>query len=137
MALQERETAKVVRGWPTRVFHANFNASDWKRTLDFYTEICGFEEVYRTNPEDARRTAAFISNGNMHHDKAIYSRPDKPPGYLGHFGYDVDTEAELVEIYKRLTEADVKWRSVDKRYWRQPDGSMSAPVTIHLYFDDP
>src|SRR5207302_2865171 len=49
---------------PRRIGHMNIFISDLARSMNFYTEICGLEDVGRSDEIGA----GFLSNGNTHHD---------------------------------------------------------------------
>jgi catechol 2,3-dioxygenase len=105
---------------PRRLAHANLFVTDWQRSLKFYQEVCGLQEVFR---EPDIRTG-FLSNGNTSHDLACAQISatgrigrggfvQTPAGAmssvaLNHFGIEMENEAELVEAFDRLRAADIK-----------------------------
>ena len=65
-----------------RLGHANLFVTDVERSLDFYNRVVGIEEVYRkAAPTDLQGPAVggFLSNGNTHHDIAVFRHPSAPP----------------------------------------------------------
>ena len=123
---------------PRRIAHVNYVVSDLNRLMDFYIEILGIEEVYRT-PETS---AGFVSNGNTHHDIGVvdisgdFAKSIDAQVGLYHFGYEIETEAALVEGYHRSVADHVQWvktRTHDVAhsvYGMDPDG-----ITFELYAD--
>jgi catechol 2,3-dioxygenase len=94
--------------FPTRrIGHANLYVSELVRTMDFYMNVCGFEQTAR----ETHNNAGFLSNGNTNHDLGVVVR-DKPVG-LNHFGWELATEADLVGAYKRAQEAGETPRYID------------------------
>jgi catechol 2,3-dioxygenase len=106
-----------VRFRPRRLGHANLFVGDLERSITFYNRVCGVEEV-RREPGIA---AGFLSNGSTHHDLGLMQSSTEvrvgvgghvqiphgrgqEPG-LNHFGWEMDTEAELVAAYRRATAA--------------------------------
>ena len=105
--------AQKVRFGPRRLAHGNLFVSNLERSLRFYTRVCGLREVFREPPIKA----GFLSNGSSHHDVALIEISDRTrrggdgrvtipasqgrsPG-LNHFGWEMETEAQLVEAYRR------------------------------------
>lgn len=105
---------------PRRVGHLNLWVSNWRASIDFYRTVCGFTE----NGRESKLGAGFLSNGNTHHDLGIVNvqsgaakiartghmklLPDdygKVAG-LNHFGWEMDTEADLVAAVERARAAD-------------------------------
>jgi catechol 2,3-dioxygenase len=127
---------------PRRLGHANLFVGELERSMQFYTEVCGLEEVFRERPFNA----GFVSNGNTHHDVAVMQvaptspfTPDEqmlfPSGFgtrpgLFHLGFEMESEAELVSWYNRAKEAGVKSpMTFDHRisrsvYILDPDGNL-------------
>jgi catechol 2,3-dioxygenase len=111
---------------PRRVGHGNFFVSDLERSMTYYEHVLGLQEVFR----EPAIVAGFLSNGNSHHDVGLIEIPketligrdgqvqvmakaDRRPG-LNHIGWEMETEAHLVEAYKRAVEAGVEvHRTVD------------------------
>lgn len=102
---------------PTRIGHLNLFVSDVESSASFYTDVCGFQEVFR---EEAI-SMIFMSNGKTHHDLGLMEitpgdrlgrdgykhSASKTPG-LNHLGFEMHTEHELVEAYQRACTAHVK-----------------------------
>ena len=108
-----------VRFSPRRLGHANLFVGDVERSLRFYHEVCGLELVRR----EPAITAAFLSNGNTHHDVGLIQvstearrgrdgsvQPSgargKRPG-LNHLGFEMESETALVAAYRRAVAAGV------------------------------
>ncbi|HLT25138.1 MAG TPA: VOC family protein [Zeimonas sp.] len=133
---------------PRRLCHANMFVSDLRRSLDFYHRVCGLEVVL----EQPEINAGFLSNGNTHHDIGMLQVTSKPvfgeqghrilaanqgsePG-LYHFGWEMESEFELVRAHERLVAAGYRiWRTVRHRashsvYLFDPDGN------VHEFYAD-
>lgn len=133
---------------PRRLCHANLFVSDLRRSLDFYHRVCGLEIVL----EQPEINAGFLSNGNTHHDIGMLQVTTKPvfgeqghrilaanqgsePG-LYHFGWEMESEFELVRAHERLLAAGYRiWRTVRHRashsvYLFDPDGN------VHEFYAD-
>ena len=128
----------VMEPWfrPRRLTHANLYVSDLDRSMDFYTNVLGLEEVYRRPPIKG----GFLSNGNTHHDIGMVEITSPlcksgAPG-LNHLAFEVESEAELVEGYHRVDAPEAAFpRTVDhditrSLYGLDPDGNM-----VEMYAD--
>lgn len=109
----------AVRFAPRRLGHANLFVGELERSMRFYIDVCGIEEV-RREPGIA---AGFLSNGNTHHDVGLmqasgetrigrdgHVQVSSGRGHragLNHFGWEMDTEAALVSALKRAKAAGV------------------------------
>ena len=119
-----------------RLGHANLFVSDVERSLDFYNRVVGLEEVYRKAAADDLQGPAvggFLSNGNTHHDIAVFRHPSAPA--LNHLAFELECEADLIEGYRTATDAGVQFRVSDhditrSLYARDPDGNG-----IEIYSD--
>lgn len=128
---------------PRRLGHVNLFVSSLEKARDFYSQTCGFVEIF----EEPAITAAFMSNGNTHHDLGLIEasktdRVDKDgkvlisasqrgsTASLNHLGFEMDNEKQLVEAYENLKKLGVKVsRAVDHGlahsiYMPDPDGNM-------------
>ncbi len=110
--------------FPTRrIGHANLFVSELVPSMDFYMQICGFEQTAR----ESHVGAGFLSNGNTNHDLGIVvlrnhqisrhvlkERPGRgeAPG-LNHFGWELACEADLVGGYKRTLDAGKELQHID------------------------
>jgi catechol 2,3-dioxygenase len=126
---------------PRRLAHANLFVSKLDTSTPFYTETIGLQKVF----DEAGISAVFLSNGNTHHDVALMEVSSKPrmgigghvqvsaergsrPG-LNHLGFEMESEALLVEAYRRALDAGVEiHRTTDHKisrsvYLFDPDGN--------------
>lgn len=104
---------------PDRFAHANLYVSNMERSLAFYRDVCGINEVYR-EPEI---NAGFLSNGSSHHDIAVMQVSNRAavgrdgkvqntmargraPG-LNHLAFRMKSEARMVDAYRRARESGV------------------------------
>ena len=122
---------------PRRLGHANLFVRDYERAYEFYNKVVGFHEVYR-QPDNM---ASFVSNGNTYHDLALtdtrspYAAKDQAPG-IWHLAFEAETEAELVEGYRRAVDAGVNVAftmdhdAAHSIYLQDPDGNM-----VEVYAD--
>lgn len=132
----------AVRLAPRRLAHANVFVGDLERSMQFFTRVCGLEEV-RREPEIG---AGFLSNGNTHHDiGAMQSgggirvgrdgHVQIPEGRgqhasLNHLGWEMDNEAALADAWRRAVDAGITpHRTVDHQlahsvYLFDPDGNL-------------
>ena len=109
-----------------RLAHANIFVSDLERSMKFYKEVVGLEEVYRKAPyhtPDAPAVVGFLGNGNTHHDVAVVSRGQRPG--LNHLAFELENQMELLEGYRKSTGAGEKFRTDDH------------DITLSLYHYDP
>jgi catechol 2,3-dioxygenase len=144
MSVQTRETPTVMFS-PRRLGHFNLFVGDLERSTDFYTKVCGIEQVF----EEAHIPASFLSNGNTHHDLGLIQvqQSDKPiigrDGHvqvpqgrglasgLNHFGWEMENEKQLVDAYNRAVESGLDiHRVVDHTlshsiYIFDPDGNLN------------
>lgn len=146
MAIAAQEQAQgltsmpAVHFSPRRLGHANLFVGELDRSVHFYEKIAGFEDAFRID----QVKAAFLTNGNTHHDlgvvecstKPLLGRDGKPvpsserahtPG-LNHMGWEMENEQQLVEAYHRAVEGDLPiYRLIDHQtahsvYLFDPDG---------------
>lgn len=111
------KAAEHVNMRPRRLGHANLFVGDLENAISFYNHVCGLELV-RREPEI---TAGFLSAGTTHHDVGLMGISKEQrvglgghvqvaegrghvPG-LNHFGWEMESEAELVDAYKRALAA--------------------------------
>lgn len=109
-----------VRFGPRRLAHANIFVSSLERSVPFYRDVCGFDEVF----QEPGIKAVFFSNGSCHHDIALMeidtgdrigrdghlqvsSARGGAPG-LNHLGFEMENERVLVEAYQRALSLGVK-----------------------------
>jgi len=124
----------------TSVGHIHLKVSDLDRSIQFYTEVLGFEVTTRMGD-----SAAFLSAGGYHHHIGLNtweSEGGKSPAPhttgLYHFAILVPDRRELARAIQRL--ADHDWpidgmadHGVSEAiYFRDPDGNG-----IEIYVDRP
>ena len=129
------QTAKHDTYAPRRLGHANLFVTDWEKSADFYVNVVGLEEVYRRPKVEA----AFLSNGNTHHDIAVMGRSGPagrglPPG-LNHLGFELEHQAALVAAFNHASTAGVEAYTEDHDvarglYLTDPDGNQ-----VEIYAD--
>ena len=131
---------------PRRLGHANLYVGELERSMDFYNQVVGLQEVFR----EPAIHAGFLSNGNTHHDIGMVEVREKrllddrilgsdqprsdpeswgrKPG-INHLAFEMENEAELVAGYERARAASVDFRmTVDHKlsrsvYLFDPDGN--------------
>ena len=111
---------------PRRLAHVNFWVTDWDAAARWHRDIAGLAEAYRR--PDIK--GVFLSNGNTYHDSAVFDLDTeqgrgKQPG-LHHIAFELENEVDLVEGYKRCTEAGFTF-----------DFFLSAEVAHCCYGRDP
>ncbi|HCG91236.1 MAG TPA: hypothetical protein DEZ08_05300 [Dehalococcoidia bacterium] len=122
---------------PLGIGHVVLNVTDVARSVDFYTNVLGFEMV-KSNPEN---TAAFLNCGEMHHDLALFKSSgdsNVPKGSVGlnHFAVQVADIGQLKLLKEGLEGVGYEdIRTVDHGmtgsiYFQDPDGNG-----IEYYFD--
>lgn len=139
---EQVDVERPVMFGPRRLTHANIFVGNLERSLDFYINVCGLEDVGR---EPGIR-AGFVSNGNTHHDVgcvevAAHARVGRDghvqvpkgrgrePG-MNHYGWELANEVELVEAHRRARAVGLKiHRTVDHQISRSvyvfdPDGGL-------------
>ena len=119
-----------------RLGHANLFVTDVERSLDFYNRVVGIEEVYRKAAPTYLQGPAvggFLSNGNTHHDIAVFRHSSAPT--LNHLAFELECEADLIEGYRAAADAGTTFHVSDhditrSLYTRDPDGNG-----IEIYSD--
>ena len=134
--------SSAVRFAPRRLGHANLFVGDLDRSMRFFGQVCGLEEVRR----EPGIGAGFLSNGNTHHDIGAMQSgggvrvgigghvqiPDgrgQHPG-LNHLGWEMDNEAVLAAAWRRAADAGLDvHRTADHQlahsvYMFDPDGNL-------------
>ena len=101
----EYKSNQAVKFEPRRLGHVNLSVSDLERSMGFYTQVFGIEEVRR----EPGIKAGFLSNGNTHHDVALVEVGilARQAG-LNHLGWELENEVQLVEAYQRAQQAGLK-----------------------------
>jgi catechol 2,3-dioxygenase len=131
MSLTESVARPVARDFfrPRRLGHTNLFVGDYLASQQFYYKVAGFNEGYR-QPDNL---ASFLGNGNSYHDltlidvKSHYNHDHCPPG-MNHIAFELETEVDLAEGYRRAVAAGVDFRCADhdvahSLYTHDPDGN--------------
>ena len=104
---------------PQRLGHLNLFVTDYEKSGQFYSKVCGFQEVFR----EPGISMIFMSNGNTHHDLGLMeittgdrigkdghvqvaAGNGRTPG-LNHLGFEMRTEQQLVDAYRRAKSKNV------------------------------
>jgi catechol 2,3-dioxygenase len=116
-----------------RVGHVNHYVDSLEASMNFYREVVGLEEVYRTPASGG----GFLSNGNTHHDigfieasGGVARARGARPGTLNHVGFELDTERALVDAWERARAAGLSFlRTMDHDishsvYNTDPEGNV-------------
>ena len=116
---------------PRRLGHVNLYVSDVDRSYAFYRRVIGLDESY----VQPLNRAAFLGNNNTHHDVAvidIHGPLARGAGVgLNHLAFELESEADLCEGYRRALDAGVKYAMTMDHdiahsiYGRDPDGNMN------------
>jgi len=113
---------------PNKIGHVVLNVRDLESSLEFYSEILGFEVVVK-QPDGS---GAFLTCGQVHHDLALFqAKDDALPvkrGQLGlnHFAVQIGGPEDLKETYRLLQEKGVPI-----------DYTVDHGMTASVYFFDP
>ena len=124
----------------TRIGHVHLKVADLERSLKFYRDLLGFEEMQRYGD-----SAVFISAGGYHHHIGLntwYSK-NGPPAAVGsaglfHTAIVYPTRKDLAAILKRLIDADYPLTGASDHgvsealYLNDPDNNG-----VELYWDKP
>jgi catechol 2,3-dioxygenase len=124
----------------TRIGHVHLKVADLERSLSFYRDLLGFQEMQRYGNE-----AVFISAGGYHHHIGLntwYSKnappaPKKSAG-LFHSAILFSTRKELAVALKRVMDAKYPLTGAadhgvsEAIYLDDPDGNG-----VELYWDKP
>ncbi|WP_373353974.1 VOC family protein [Pseudoroseicyclus sp. CXY001] len=112
----------------TRIGHVHLKVSDLERSIAFYRDVLGFDEVMRYGP-----SAAFLSAGGYHHHIGLNTwdsrgGPPAPRGSAGlyHTAILYPDRASLAEALQRVIAAGVPL-----------SGAADHGVSEAIYFDDP
>jgi catechol 2,3-dioxygenase len=105
---------------PRRLTHVNLYVGDLAANVTFYREVCGLDLLF----EEPGVDAAFLGNGNSHHDLALMQASEKEmvgrdgavqveaargtvPG-LNHLAFEMVNERELVEAIEGAPDNGLK-----------------------------
>ena len=112
----------------TRIGHVHLKVTDLERSVDFYTNVLGFELTTRYGSD-----AAFMSYGGYHHHLGLNTWHSKGAGPapvraagLFHFAILYPTRNDLAYALKRVLESG----------W-DLDGASDHGVSQALYMHDP
>ncbi len=124
---------------PRRLGHVNLFVGDYLRSQAFYNSVAGFTEAYRR----PNILSTFMGNGNSYHDFTLMDvrcpiykdRVNLQPG-LNHIAFEVETEVDLVDGYRRAVAAGKKFDALRDHdvahslYMNDPDGN-----NVEIYAD--
>ncbi len=112
----------------TRIGHVHLKVSDLERSVEFYTNVLGFEITARMGS-----SAAFLSAGGYHHHIGLntwesYKGAPPPSGSTGlyHVAIVLPSRKELARAVQRLEE-----------HGYQIDGAADHGVSEAIYLRDP
>lgn len=132
---------------PRRLAHFNVYVSNMARSAAFYHEVCGIHDI-AGEPDVPIR---FLTNGSSHHELGLVeihegerigrdgfvqgvTKKGQRAG-LNHLGWEMNTEHDLVEAYKRIKNTPLKFHTADHTiarsvYVEDMEGNM------HEFFAD-
>ena len=124
----------------TKIGHIHLKVSYLQRSIDFYSQVLGFEVMTRMGG-----SAAFLSAGGYHHHIGLNtweSAAGKPPPHgstgLYHFAILVPDRKELAQVAKRLIDNEYPIEGLSDHgvseaiYLKDPDGNG-----VEIYADKP
>lgn len=124
----------------TRIGHVHLKVADLKRSLEFYSDLLGFEITMMYGTQ-----AAFISADGYHHHIGLntWHSKDAPPSPvdsvgLYHIAILYPTRKDLAKIYDRLRKSYYPLTGASDHgvsealYLEDPDG-----IGVELYWDKP
>ena len=125
---RDRNTVAVTIDPRVDIGHVHLKVADIDRSLGFYRDILGFDEMQRMGDE-----AAFLSAGGYHHHLGLNTWQSRggsppPPGTTGLFHV-------AIRYPDRQTLADALWRLVDAGI--PLEGASDHGVSEALYLRDP
>lgn len=87
--------------------HNNINVTDLDKSLDFYKQALGLEEVRRIEAEDGSFILVYLGDGVTRHQLELTWLKEHPQPYdLGenefHLALEVDDFAKAYQLHKRL-----------------------------------
>lgn len=90
-----------------KFIHNNFNVMDLEKSLIFYREALGLEEVRRINGPDGQFIIVYLSDGETTHNLELtWLRDRKEPYNLGdnefHLAFRVDDFASALAKHKAM-----------------------------------
>jgi catechol 2,3-dioxygenase len=138
----------AIRYRPRRIGHINLFVTDMPQSMEFYKRICGFGESGR----ESRVGAGFLSNGNTHHDiglveiqkgsalarkgEALLSEDYGKVAGLNHFGWEMETEADLVDAFRRARAADFPIHRITDQGNSFSTYLFDEDGTVHQFYAD-
>ena len=110
--------------------HVNITVSDLQKSIDFYTDLFGFELRWRSPPDDPDQAGAHVGDERMY--IAMFEAPrggqadsDYDRVGLNHFGFVV---ADLKDFRTRLSDMGIQphlerdYHPGERLYFMDPDG---------------
>jgi lactoylglutathione lyase len=107
--------------------HNNINVFDLEKSVAFYKEALGLQEVRRYTPEDGSFTLVFMGDGMSNHRLELsWERDRKNPYNLGdneiHMAVRVDDYEGAYELHKRLGCICYENKKMGLYFISDPDG---------------
>ncbi len=114
----------------TKIGHVVLNVSDLEKSVEFYTQVLGFEISDIYTPDIAPGGMVFMRYNADHHGVALVGKmPGKSPSVeLNHMAFEVSTLDEVLRARAHLEKAGVR---IDF------EGRRRAGVQIAVEFRDP
>ncbi|KXZ40408.1 lactoylglutathione lyase [Alkalithermobacter thermoalcaliphilus JW-YL-7 = DSM 7308] len=90
-----------------KMVHNNINVLDLEKSLKFYKEALGLEEVRRYEPEDKSFILVYLGDGSSTHQLELtWLRDRKEPYNLGenefHLAFETDDFEKAYEHHKKM-----------------------------------
>ena len=107
--------------------HSNINVCDLQKSLDFYRNALGMEEVRRHKAEDGSFELAFISDGSASHQLELTWLRDKEGAYnLGdnesHIAFIADDIKEAHALHEKMGCICYENQGMGLYFIEDPDG---------------
>ena len=110
-----------------KFIHNNFNVMDLEKSLIFYREALGLEEVRRINGPDGQFIIVYLSDGETTHNLELtWLRDRKEPYNLGdnefHLAFRVDDFASALAKHKAMGCVCYENKDMGIYFINDPDG---------------